>query len=193
MTISKTSNKDLMTKAREALKDKWLLAIGVTACSIIIPAIISTPDFGAIFSFIISGPFKFGMALFFLTLITNKNEAKFPLLFSGFSLFVKTLLTYLATCVFFFLWLALFIVPGIIKIYSYSMTFFILTENPSLKPLEAITKSRELMDGNKTKLMYLHCRFTGWLLLGILSCGIGFIWIIPYLLTAHAAFYQDIK
>lgn len=94
--------------------------------------------------------------------------------------------------VFTFLWALLFIVPGIIKSYAYAMTPYILIDNPDLGPNEARLKSIEMMRGYKGKLFGLDLSFIGWHLLCILSLGIGYIWLTPYLATARAAFYQEL-
>ena len=91
------------------------------------------------------------------------------------------------------LWTLLFIVPGIIKSYAYAMTPYILIDNPELGPNEARLKSIEMMRGHKGKLFGLDLSFIGWILLGILSIGIGFIWITPYIRTTRAAFYCNLK
>jgi len=94
--------------------------------------------------------------------------------------------------VFTFLWALLFIVPGIIKGYAYAMTPYILNDNPELGPNQARLKSIEMMRGYKGKLFGLDLSFIGWHLLCILSLGIGYIWLTPYITTARAAFYQEL-
>ena len=91
-----------------------------------------------------------------------------------------------------FLWTLLFIIPGIIKGYAYSLTSYILVDNPELSPNEARLKSIEMMRGHKWKLFGLDLSFIGWFLLCILSLGIGLIWIEPYWLTSRAAFYRNL-
>ena len=53
------------------------------------------------------------------------------------------------------LWSLLLIVPGIIKTFSYAMTPYILKEYPELAPVDAIHRSRVMMDGHKMKLFLL--------------------------------------
>ena len=73
------------------------------------------------------------------------------------------------------------------------MTFYIIAEDDSIGALAAITKSKEMMDGNKWKLLCLEFRFLGWTLLCILTFGIGFLWLIPYMMVSLAQFYDDLK
>lgn len=75
----------------------------------------------------------------------------------------------------------------------YSMTFFAIADDPSCGPVEAIRRSVRLMYGHKAKLFFFGWRFFGWWLLGILTCGIGFLWLIPYIVVSTAAFYDDLK
>ena len=95
--------------------------------------------------------------------------------------------------IFIFLWSLLFIIPGIIKMFSYAMTPYILEENPELSAGEAIDRSRAMMKGHKFDLFWLWLSFIGWLILSLLTLGIGGLWLGPYQQTAIAAFYEDVK
>ncbi len=92
-----------------------------------------------------------------------------------------------------FLWCLLLFVPGIVMSFAYAMTPFILDEHPELSAWEASTRSREMMKGHKFDLFYLYLSFIGWGILSVLTCGIGFIWLIPYMQMSVAAFYEDLK
>lgn len=87
----------------------------------------------------------------------------------------------------------LFIIPGLIAALSYSMTFFIIADDNSIDGFEALKKSKQMMKGYKWKYFCLNLRFLGWLVLCILSLGIGFLWLIPYVQVTNANFYEDIK
>ena len=121
----------------------------------------------SIVTFIIGGAAKFGYAIFNLNLVDGK-EARFSDLFSQFDRLGSGIIMNLLVGIFTVLWTLLFIIPGIIKSYSYSMTAFVLAEHPELSENEAITRSRELMDGNKWRLFCLMFSFIGW---ELLICG----------------------
>ncbi len=91
------------------------------------------------------------------------------------------------------LWTLLLFIPGIIKALAYAMTPFILEENPELSTTEAIHHSRMLMKGHKFDLFWLYLSFIGWMLLGLLTLGIGYLWLTPYMQTAIASFYREVK
>ena len=91
-----------------------------------------------------------------------------------------------------FLWSLLFVIPGIIASYRYSMTPYILAENTELSVMEAITESKKMMKGNKFRLFCLELSFIGWDILATLTLGIGDLWVHPYREAARAAFYREI-
>ena len=91
------------------------------------------------------------------------------------------------------LWSLLLIIPGIIKAFSYAMTPYILEENPELSASEAIHRSRMMMRGHKFDLFWLYLSFIGWGILCIFTFGIGYLWLAPYVETAQAAFYEEVK
>ena len=188
-----TENTVLMKMARESLKGKWGLAVGAFFVVIAITAAIqSIPEAGALLSLIIGGPFTLGMATFSLSL-SRDQEARFEQIFDGFRDFGKALGAYLLIILYVFLWLLLLIVPGIIAAISYSMTFFIMVDDPAIKATDAMDKSKQMMNGYKWKFFYLQLRFLGWALLCILTLGIGFLWLSPYYHVSIAKFYDDIK
>ncbi len=188
-----TTNRDLMQQAREALKGRWGLAVGGTVIILILSALIKViPIVGWIGSLIIGGPLGLGAAAFFLSL-SRRQDAQLSQLFEGFQDFTRALVTYFLMILFIILWTILLVIPGIVAAFSYSQTFFILAENPKMESMDVLRKSKAMMKGNRWKLFFLLWRFFGWFLLGILSLGIGFLWIIPYLITTSARFYDDLK
>ncbi len=190
-----TNNAELMRQARESLKGKWWLAAEVTIIYIIITGVVHLiPKIGPFAGLIIGGPVVLGFMMFFLELSRNKNP-KIDTIFYGFkkTFFGVSLLAYLLMVLFIFLWSLLLIVPGIIAAFSYSMTFFIISENDKMKATEAMKLSKKMMNGNKWKYFCLQLRFIGWGILSLITLGIGLIWFIPYIQTTNAKFYDDIK
>ena len=90
------------------------------------------------------------------------------------------------------LWSLLFVIPGIIKTYSYAMAPFIMAEHPEMNANECITMSKEIMHGHKMELFFLELSFIGWIFLSIFTLGIGNVFLTPYITAARAAFYRDI-
>lgn len=93
-----------------------------------------------------------------------------------------------------YLWSLLFIVPGIIKSFSYSQTMFIKAENPDIPANRAIELSKVMMEGHKFDIFYLHLSFIGWMLLSALTMNIlGVLYVYPYYYAALAFAYEEIK
>ncbi len=113
--------------------------------------------------------------------------------FSGINQTGRALWLNILVSFFTFLWSLLFVIPGIIKQYSYSMAFYVLADNPELTAREALAKSKEIMQGHKLDLFVLHLSFIGWFFLVGLTFGIAAIYVIPYMSTTVANFYNSIK
>jgi len=150
-------------------------------------------SFGGLVSFIVGGPINFGLAAFFLKLVRKEQVAAFSDLFSGFKYFFKNFILNLLIIIFVFLWFLLLIIPGFIALLKYSMAFYIMHDHPEIGAIEAISKSKEMMDGNKLRLFSLWFSFLGWFIIGIFTFGIGFLYAMPYYHAAKANFYEDIK
>ena len=91
------------------------------------------------------------------------------------------------------LWLFLFIVPGIIKAYEYSMIPYLLAENPNLSADEAFSLSKQMTTGQKADLFVLDLSFIGWIILGLICCGIGILFVIPYPQATRAEVYLILR
>ena len=141
--------------------------------------------------FVIGGAVTLGYVKFNLSLVDHK-PASFAQLFSEFHRLGQGLLMQLLRNIYTFLWMLLFIIPGIYASYGYAMTPFILLENPDMTANEAIGKSKELMYGNRWRLFCLEISFIGWALLSAFTCGLGYIALYPYMEASYAAFYREI-
>lgn len=142
-------------------------------------------------AFIIGGTIELGYAQY---LLNQYDHRHFDIhdLFSQFDRFSVGFLQNLLRGIYIALWSLLLVIPGIVKTYAYAMTPFILAENHNLTANEAITASKELMDGHKGELFMLDLTFIGWDLLAILTLNIGGFFLSPYRHAAHTAFYRDL-
>jgi len=187
--LSLNSNSQIRAAARESLRGKWGLPLGLC---LVINIIAAASGSVGILALLIMGALLLGQSIFFLKWIRDE-EPSFDDGFKGFNAFGNSLGLYLLRLLFTILWTLLFIIPGIIKSYAYSQSFFIMADYPEMGPMEALTFSQQMMKGAKAKLFCLHIHF---MLLGILcifTMGIGFLWLSPFVQTASAEFYQDLK
>lgn len=110
--------------------------------------------------------------------------------FSNYGSIMKTMFFY---DLYIWLWALLFIIPGIIKSYSYYMVPYILAESPNIDTDRAFEISKKTMNGEKANAFIMHLSFLGWYLLGVLACCIGVIFVNPYANATYAEFYAYVK
>ncbi len=142
--------------------------------------------------FIIGGAIELGIRNYFLKLNYDMNP-EVGELFSRMKIFGRALGLRIVMAIFIILWSLLFIIPGIIAAYRYSMATYLMAENPDMGILEAIDKSKEMMIGNKWRLFCLDISFIGWHILCALTAGLGYLLLHPYMESARAHFYLTLK
>ena len=173
------------------IRRKWGLAVGATLLiSILISAFSFSVDF--IFSqfwdwkevknslsvdvitILVIGPLTLGGYYLALHIIREKDARIGNIFrwFTGGSKFIKSFLLYIVVNIYIFLWCLLFIIPGIIKSFSYAMTYFIINDHPEYSINQAITESRRMMDGHKMEYFILCLSFIGWFILSCITLGI---------------------
>lgn len=184
---------ELKALAREQIKGKigllfvmFLIIFGLFIVGSLVPIL------GNIVSGILGAAFTLGLTKVFLKVV-NGEEITVGNVFYGFEDLWTAFKAQFFMGLFIWLWTLLLIIPGIIKAYSYSMTFFILAENKGMPVLEAITLSRKMMDGHKMDLFVLFLSFTGWFFLVAITFGIAGIWVYPYFYAAMTNFYLSVK
>jgi uncharacterized membrane protein len=147
---------------------------------------------------LVLSPLSVGYSWTFLSVIrasAKDDKIRFGSLFQAFSeisTYLKLIGTYLVMMILVILWTCLLIVPGIIKAFAYSQTYFVLKDHPKMGILDAITESRKLMDGYKWKYFVMQLSFIGWIFLCIITLGIGFLWLSPYMTSTYASFYDHL-
>ncbi len=141
----------------------------------------------------IFGSLEYGKCYIFLKRLRSNQEIEISEAFTGFTNdFMRNMVTGLLVNLYIALWSLLFLIPGIIKYYSYSMAFYISLDHPEYSSSQCIDESRRLMDGHKWDLFCLDLSFIGWYILGILCAGVGIYWAEAYYQQAKAHFYHDL-
>lgn len=189
------TNYEIRAKARQDLgsqifSNQWMIALVVCLLASVLSSLAASvvPILGAL---LITGPLMAGMASFFLAYARKDSDAKIETLFNGFYDFGQTFLIGLMMSLFTFLWSLLFVIPGIVKSYAYSMAYYIKKDNPSYSWQECMDESQRMMQGKKWQLFCLDLSFIGWLVLGALCLGVGTLWVAPYMESARANFYAS--
>ena len=175
-------------EGKASLSGNWGVAIGVFLVAVLINGVLATTGIGSLFT----GLVTYGLCAAFLSVVRTK-AMRFENLFDSFKNLGPVFIANLLTMIFTFLWSLLFLIPGIVKSYSYAMTNYILIDNPNLGGNDAITESRKMMNGHKLDLFLLDLSFIGWFILSIFTAGILLIYVEPYHHAARAKFYDDLK
>ena len=180
---------ELKNRAKQSLTGNWGAAIlGLVIYGAIV-SLLSTTGVGSF----VTGLVSLGYISLYISLLRGKTptfEGSISAITENIGTkFVSTLLVMLYT----FLWSLLFIIPGIVKSYSYAMTPYILLDRPELSATDAIKESEKMMNGHKMELFILDLSFIGWILLSILTCGILVLYVEPYMMATKSAFYLELK
>ena len=208
-------NSELRAQARERLEGKWGTFVLMTFLFYVIQALLQIPgSVGDLFKVLspenaltseslstlsvmlslLALPLSWGLTV---SLLRNHREESVDLenLFDGFrgGRYTRVFCALFLVNLFTFLWTLLLIIPGIMKAFSYALTPYILMDEPELTARQAITRSCEIMQGRRWKLFCLYLSFIGWGILCLLTFGIGFLWLVPYMNASVAAFYEDAR
>ena len=186
------SRSEIKRKAREQLGGNifatpWLIAILV---ALIGNAIVGVSSF---ISFIFIGPITFGLSSLFLKQARDRKTMDVAGLFDGFNYFGQTFLLGFLSTLFIALWSMLFVIPGIVKTYSYSMIYYIKADHPEYDWKQCIDESRRIMNGHKMELFIQDLSFIGWNFLAMLPV-IGWavqIWTMPYISLTYALYFEN--
>lgn len=187
-------NSQLKKLAKEQIKGNililFLIAIIITVVN---TAVVAIPVVGQIAIFFTTGTLYLSLYMILIKLATTNQKPQIEDLQLGLKQWKEATVLALLQTIYITLWSMLFVIPGIIKGLAYSMSYYILAENPGMTGNEAITKSKELMNGHKMDFFMLALSFTGWILLLIVTCGIASFYVVPYMNMAVTNFYLEIK
>jgi len=183
------TRRDLKVQSKKTLAGQRKTSALVTAVSFVFPNLVGPSGIGAV---LLDGPFSAGMAAYFLKLVRGEAPGM-GTMFQGFSRFLRNIRLWALEIVFVLLWGLLLIVPGVLAGLRYSMAWFVLVDEPDLTAREALERSKELTQGHLGDLAVLAASFLGWVLVGFLTLGIGFLWIVPYIQTTWALVYEGLR
>lgn len=188
---------ELKSQAKQQIKGKigilFVISFIIVLITYVAQFILSLIPFGSFISTIIITPaFTLSLVRVYLNVAAGTKPSARDA-FCGFDDFWSAFKLNFLVGLFTFLWSLLFIIPGIVKSYSYSMSMYILAENKGKPALECINESKEMTNGHKMDLFILGLSFFGWILLGCVTLGIAYIWIIPYMETTYINAYNSLK
>ena len=188
---------ELKAAAKSQIKGKigilFLIALIISLISGLAGALLSAiPGGGVVVSVIITPAFALSMIRVYLSLTKGSTPTAGDA-FCGFNDFWSAFKVTFLSGLYTFLWSLLFVIPGIVKAISYSMSMYILAENKGKSARECINESKEMTNGHKMELFVLGLSFIGWGLLCGITLGIAAIWVFPYMQATYANAYNSLK
>ena len=169
----------------------WL---SILVCILIAQAISGVSLILPIGALIVFGPLEYGLARLAIKRACGAPSADVGDVFKGFTEnFINSLLLGFMQKLFILLWSILFVIPGIVKGYSYSMAFYIQQDTPTKDWKTCLDESSAMMYGHRWQLFCIDFVMGLWNIVGSLACGIGSFFVLPYQLMSHANFYLALK
>lgn len=189
-------------RAKEQLGGKilgttWLYAVIVVAIYWVLGILINALKvdqfygLGNIISLFIMGPLSYGMYSLFLKQSDDGQPMRVLDIFNGFKEdLAGNFILYVMSIIFIFLWSCLFVIPGIVKYYAYSMAFLVKADHPEYGWKQCLDESKRITKGHKGELFMLDLSFIGWWILGSLLLGIGSFWVTAYYMATKTQYYK---
>lgn len=184
---------EIKAQAKEQIKGNILMLFLIDLIVSIVISLCVIPVVGWIAALFVFPALQFGLIQVYFNMVNNGEKPEIGVAFSKFGLAFKGFVLSLLKSIYIMLWSCLFWIPGIIKTYSYAMAEYIMVENPEMGANEAITKSREIMDGHKWEYFVLQLSFFWWYLLIEVTFGLAAIYVVPYINATTVNFYNRIK
>lgn len=164
-----------------------------TVTNVILGASVFAGVLELLWLFLVVAPLEIGVTKYYVQ-VSEDSNAVMDRCFDGFRYNWKNVVwIYFLMVMKLFLWSLLFVIPGIIKAFEYSMIPYLLAENPNMTAKEAFETSKKMTDNEKWNLFVLELSFIGWYLLGLLCCGIGTIFVTPYVRATEVQVYFVLK
>lgn len=191
--------------ALKQLKNRWTTPVLITIFITVITSLINCPSFTedsgisnfvlliSLLGILVNSVMSLAETSVYCKLSRTRNPATFNDFIKGFSMWAKAFLGHLWFTIWVTLWSFLFIIPGIVKAFAYSQMFYVIAENPEISVGQAMEISKVMTKGHKGDLFTMALSFLGWGILCILTAGIGFFWLNPYMKMSFTNAYHALK
>lgn len=180
---------EIKFEAKMAFMAQYGIAVLVCLLATLLPSAGSAAVIGLLLLPIVVGHAHFSMRVY------RREQATIAEFFTvGFSDYARNLLGMIWMYLFVFLWSLLFVIPGIVKAFSYWMTPYLLADCPNLDPQEALKLSMRMTEGRKGEIFVMYLSFLGWFLLSACTAMILYVlYVGPYIHTSMAGLYLKLK
>jgi len=201
------TRQEIKADAKAAMKQQWGTSIGtlilyavVIAVAVLVCVLFIFVNVAVyivlllVVMLLLAGPLIVGVSGVFAK-IYRREPASAGGIFSAFSNnYPRKLGGMLWMELFVFLWSLLFVIPGIVKAFAYSMIPYILADCPNVTAKEAMKLSMRMTKGYKGTLFVMGLSFIGWYMLSSLTFGIlALVYVNPYMYTTIGGYYNELK
>lgn len=180
---------ELKEKGRTAFRaDYWGCVLAT-----FLQAICTSTEASFPLNLLVFHPLEVGCSRFFLC--NTQGNTNLEELGHGFShRYWRSVAAIFLRNLFIVLWSLLFVIPGIVKGYSYRLVPYILADDPTIDAMDALSLSQEMMDGRKWNAFILDLSFIGWLIVTLITFGLaGIFYVGPYKSAVDAEFYLAVR
>lgn len=184
-----SSDKADVNSFLEGMSDRQLISLGLAILAVALGATVLS----MVINIFVIQPVQVGAMRYFMESRVQKSSVG-CLGFAFKQSYINIVIAMFLRGLFISLWSLLLVIPGIIKAYEYRMIPYIMAENPEISYKDAFRLSREMMNGEKMNTFILDLSFFPWALLGIITCGVGFIfYVAPYMQHTYAELYAVLR
>ena len=189
------NNSQICREALDVLRKNWIEPVVVCFLLLCLSSVCGST---VVLVWLVLKPAYYGFNAGLLQFVRSNGEEKLRVesLLSTFNkqLYGKIILLSIVKSLFIFLWLLLFIVPGIVKAMSYSMTPFVIADDADVDYREALDRSEAIMEGHKLDFFVIQLVYIVLIILSVVfTFGIGILLLDPYYETVTAKFYEQAK
>jgi uncharacterized membrane protein len=182
---------EIKLQAKTNFRGQYGISIGAYILFMLITGAVSCTFVGTL---LLVPPLLVGYASFCIRVYKGEQGDIGDMFRVGFNDYGRNLGGVLWMWLFTSLWTLLFIIPGIIKYFSYFMTPYILADSKKVSATDALKLSMRMTKGYKGMIFVTYLSFIGWLILSGLTCGIlQILYVGPYMETSLAGLYVELK
>ena len=136
-----------------------------------------------------------GLTIFSLH-TTRGEKAEYGNLLDGFPIILRVVVLTVIRGALVYLGFFLFVVPGVVLLYRYRQSLYLLIDHPERSPIECMRASAVLMQGHKRELFLLDLSFLGWILLSMIAMQLFYVPLYvllwPYQKLTYANYYRSL-
>lgn len=158
---------------------------------VLVTSFITTYIMTLLISTAVSAPLQMGIVMYY-NQFDEEDFADINIIFHPYKYFVKVFVITIFINVLVGVGTLFLIVPGIILSFAFAIIPYVYMKHPELGVMDMVSTAWRMMRGHKMDYFILSLSFLGWILLGVATCGVLLIWLIPYQTMTYVRFFNEI-